>query len=111
MVSFYALNKYTEEMKEQTKTLLKATEKLREIILEFKKVSDVEKITQLSIEMKELETHGDDVLREAFRVLYSGQYETLEVIKLRDLYKEVEAALDACYFVSDLILNIVLKQS
>ncbi len=110
-LEIYALNKYTDEMKEQTKTLFKATEKLREIILEFKKVSDVEKITQLSIEMKELETHGDDVLREAFRVLYSGQYETLEVIKLRDLYKEVEAALDACYFVSDLILNIVLKQS
>ena len=35
-----------------------ATEKLKEIILDFKKVSDVERVTQLSIEMKELETHG-----------------------------------------------------
>ena len=98
-------------MKEQARNLLKATDKLKEIICEFKKVSDVEKITQLSIEMKELETHGDDILREAYRILYSGKYETLEVIKLRDLYKEVEKVLDACYFVSDLILNIVLKQS
>lgn len=107
----YALDEYTEEMKEQTQTLVKATDKLKEIISEFKKVSDVEKITQLSIEMKELETHGDEVLRDAFRVLYSGKYETLKVMKLRDLYKDVEQALDACYFVSDLILNIVLKQS
>jgi len=107
----YYLESYTDKMKEQAQNLLKATDKLKEIICEFKKVSDVEKITQLSIEMKELETHGDDILREAYKILYSGQYETLEVIKLRDLYKEVEKVLDACYFVSDLILNIVLKQS
>ena len=107
----YYLENYTDNMKEQARNLLKATDKLKEIICEFKKVSDVEKITQLSIEMKELETHGDDILREAYRILYSGKYETLEVIKLRDLYKEVEKVLDACYFVSDLILNIVLKQS
>lgn len=107
----YYLENYTDKMKEQARNLLKATDKLKEIICEFKKVSDVEKITQLSIEMKELETHGDDILREAYRILYSGKYETLEVIKLRDLYKEVEKVLDACYFVSDLILNIVLKQS
>lgn len=107
----YYLESYTDKMKEQAQNLLKATDKLKEIICEFKKVSDVEKITQLSIEMKELETNGDDILREAYKILYSGQYETLEVIKLRDLYKEVEKVLDACYFVSDLILNIVLKQS
>ena len=110
-LEIYSLEKYTEEMKDQSETLMKATDKLKEIISAFKKVSDVEQITQLSIEMKELETHGDDVLRDAFKILYSGQYETLEVIKLRDLYKEVEEALDGCYFVSDLILNIVLKQS
>lgn len=107
----YGLNNYTEEMKEQALTLVKATDKLKEIITDFKKVSDVEKITKLSIEMKELESHGDEVHRNAMRILFSGKYEALEVIKLRDIYKEIETALDACYYVSDTILNVVLKQN
>lgn len=107
----YVLNNYTEEMKEQAFTLVKATDKLKEIVGEFKKVSDVEKMTKLSIEMKELESHGDEVHRNAMKILFSGKYDALEVIKLRDIYKEIENALDACYYVSDIILNVVLKQN
>lgn len=107
----YNLNTYTDEMKEQALTLVRATDKLREIIGEFKKVSDVEEITRLSIEMKELESHGDEVHRQAMRNLFSGRYDALEVIKLRDIYKEIENALDACFYVSDTVLNVVLKQS
>lgn len=107
----YILNNYTEEMKEQAFTLVRATDKLKEIVGEFKKVSDVEKMTKLSIEMKELESHGDEVHRNAMKILFSGKYDALEVIKLRDIYKEIENALDACYYVSDIILNVVLKQN
>ena len=47
----YRLNDYTDEMKEQALTLVQATDKLAEIVKLFKKVSDVEKITKLNIEM------------------------------------------------------------
>jgi len=107
----YRLNDYTDEMKEQALNLVQATEKLGEIISKFKKVSDVEVITKLSIEMKEIESHGDEIHRRAMGNLFSGQYEALEVIKLRDIYKEIETAFDACFYVSDTILNVVLKQS
>ena len=107
----YRLNNYTEEMKEQALTLVQATDKLAEIIKLFKKVSDVEKITKLNIEMKEIESHGDEIHRRAMGNLFSGKYEALEVIKLRDMYKEIENAFDACFYVSDTILNVVLKQS
>lgn len=107
----YRMETYTEEMKEQALTLVQATEKLGEIIKQFKKVSDVEEITELNIEMKEIESHGDEIHRRAMGNLFSGQYEALDVIKLRDMYKEIENAFDACFFVSDTILNVVLKQS
>ena len=107
----YRLNNYTEEMKEQALTLVQATDKLAEIIKLFKKVSDVEKITKLNIEMKEIASHGDEIHRRAMGNLFSGRYEALDVIKLRDMYKEIENAFDACFYVSDTILNVVLKQS
>ncbi len=107
----YRLNNYTDEMKEQALTLVQAADKLAEIIKLFKKVSDVEKITKLNIEMKEIESHGDEIHRRAMGNLFSGQYEALDVIKLRDMYKEIENAFDACFYVTDTILNVVLKQS
>lgn len=107
----YRLKNYTDEMKEQAFTLVKATDKLKEIMSKFKKVSDEEEMTKLSIEMKEFEAHGDEVIRNAMSKLFSGEYDALEVIKLRDIYKEVENALDACFYVSDTILNVVLKQN
>ena len=107
----YRLNDYTDEMKEQALTLVQATDKLAEIVKLFKKVSDVEKITKLNIEMKEIEAHGDEIHRRAMGNLFSGKYEALGVIKLRDMYKEIENAFDACFYVTDTILNVVLKQS
>ncbi len=107
----YMINIYTQEMKEQAENLLKAVKKLSELVQEFKKVSDTEKITKLNIEMKEIESTGDEIHRRAIHDLFSGKYDALDVIKLRDIYKEIENALDACYFVTDTILNVVLKQS
>ena len=105
----YHLTEYTEEMKEQALTLVNATEQLGEIIKKFKKVSDVDDITKSNIAMKELETHGDEIHLKAMSELFSGKFDTLDVIILRDMYKEIENALDACFNVSDTILSVVLK--
>ena len=43
--------------------------------------------------------------------LFSGEFEALEVIKLRDIYKVLESAMDKCFSVSDTILNIALKNN
>jgi len=107
----YRLYDYTDEMKEQALTLVKATEQLGVILSKFKKVSDVEEITKVNIAMKELESYGDEIHYKAMSDLFSGKYDALTVIKLRDMYKEIENALDACFYVSDAILNVVLKQS
>ncbi len=107
----YQLTEYTDEMKEQALTLVAATEKLGKIFKKFKKVSDTDEMTKLNIEMKEIEAQGDEIHRRAMRNLFSGKYEALDVIKLRDIYKEIENALDACFYVTDTILNVVLKQS
>lgn len=110
-IEVYRLENFTEEMKEQAQTLIAATEKLGEITNKFKKVSDAEEITALSIEIKEIESRGDEILRRGMADLFSGKFEALDVIKYRDMYKEIENAFDACLFVADTILNVVLKQS
>ena len=61
--------------------------------------------------MKEIETRGDEILYSATEALFSGKYDALNVIKLRDLHKDLESALDSCYSVSDAVVSVVLKLS
>ena len=47
----------------------------------------------------------------AKEALFSGKYDALNVIKLRDIHKDLENALDSCYSVSDAVVSVVLKLS
>ena len=47
--------------------------------------------------MKEIETRGDEILFAATEALFSGKYDALNVIKLRDIHKDLENALKKNY--------------
>lgn len=110
-VNVYRLKNYTEEMLQQAKTILKATDELRRSVSLLKSISQTKEITSSHELMKEIETLGDDILYRAMDKLFSGEFEAIEVIKLRDIYKVLESAMDKCFSVSDAILNIALKNN
>lgn len=107
----YRLEVHNENMIKQSETLLKATEELNYIISHLRNVSQVKIITESHHRMREIESHGDEILYKAMDELFSGKYDALTVIKLRDIYKDIENALDTCFSVSDNIVHVVLKHS
>ncbi|MDD3236724.1 MAG: DUF47 family protein [Candidatus Gastranaerophilales bacterium] len=107
----YRLENNTENVVAQAKTLLQAAEELDLIIHKFKKVSSIKEMTESNLRMKDIESHGDEIMFHAMDALFSGGFDALNVIKLRDIHKDIENALDTCYSVSDNVVNIVLKQS
>ncbi len=107
----YRLECFTENMKKQAQTLLNATDELIFIVEHFRKVSSVKEMTEANLKMKEIESHGDEILYRAMDELFSGKHDALNVIKMRDIHKDIENALDNCFLISDEVVNIVLKQS
>lgn len=107
----YRIENYTEDMRKQAQTLIQATEELIFIIHKFKKSSSIKEMTESNLKMKEIESHGDEILYHAMDELFSGKYDALNVLKLRDIHKDIENALDTCFSVSDQVVNVVLKQS
>jgi len=105
----YRLEENTPIMKEQADVLLKAANELIESVSYLKKTEMVKEVTECNHRMKIIENLGDEVFYKAKDDLFSGKYDALTVIKLRDIYKDIEFALDTCYFVSDQVVNIVLK--
>lgn len=110
-LNVYRLKKVTDEMLQQSRTILKATEELMRSVSLLKTISKINEITTSLESMKEIESLGDDILYRAMDRLFSGEFEAIEVIKLRDIYKVLEAAMDNCFSVSDAILNIALKNN
>lgn len=110
-LNVYRMTNYTEEMHQQARTILKATEELMRGVSLLKTISKTKEITASHESMEEIEALGDDILYRAMDKLFSGEFEAIEVIKLRDVYKVLESAMDKCFSVSDAILNVALKNN
>ncbi len=107
----YRIEHASEHMQMQATTLISATDELDYIMHHFKKSTSVSEITDRNLKMKEIETRGDEIHYLALDLLFSGEYDALNVIKFRDIHKDIESALDTCYDVSDAVTNVVLKES
>ena len=107
----YKIDSYNDIVKKQAEILIKLTEELRKIISMLKKGPQLKKVTEINSKIKAIESRGDEILFTATEEIFSGKYDALQVLKLRDIYKGIENALDMCTVISDLIVNVVLKHS
>jgi len=108
-LEIYRLETNTECMKNQAETLLLATEELKNNISLLRNIAAIHSVAESNQKLKDIETKGDEILRTALDEIFSGKYDALTVIKLKELYKNIESAMDTCFDVSDLVLNISLK--
>ena len=63
------------------------------------------------IEVNRLENTGDKTYRRILADLFSGSYEALEVMKLKDVVDSLEGAIDAFERVANIVEQIVVKES
>jgi Phosphate transport regulator (distant homolog of PhoU) len=107
----YKIDSYNDILKTQAEVMIKSAEELRIIISMLKKNAPLKEITACNYRIKEIENRGDEILFTATEEIFSGKYEALYALKMRDIYKGIENAMDICTAISDLIVNIALKQS
>jgi predicted phosphate transport protein (TIGR00153 family) len=63
------------------------------------------------IEVNRLENEADQIYRKLIAELFSGSYDALTVLKLKELVDELERAADAFEHVADTVETIVVKES
>ncbi len=107
----YKIDSYNDIVKKQAEILIKSAEEQRTIISMLKNNAPLKDITACNYRIKDIENRGDEILFTATEELFSGKYDALYVLKLRDIYKGIENALDMCSVISDLIVNVALKHS
>ncbi len=75
------------------------------------KLQSMKGLEEYWIEINRLENAGDKSYRRILAKLFSGKYEALEVLKLKDVVDSLEKAIDAFERVANIVEQIAVKES
>jgi uncharacterized protein Yka (UPF0111/DUF47 family) len=95
----------------QAEMMEKATSAVHLMVQQLKSIDDMEKMKALNDKLQYVEGEADKIMNDLLRDLYSGKYEALRAIVLRDLYELIEKVIDRCRDVGNVVMHIVLKNS
>jgi predicted phosphate transport protein (TIGR00153 family) len=96
------------ELAEQVDVLQRCAELTAEAMPRLKSMKNLE---EYWIEINRLENAGDKSYRRILAKLFSGQYDALDVLKLKDVVDALEHAVDAFEKVANIIEQIHAKES
>ena len=88
--------------------LKSASRNVCEAIPRLRGFSDISRYT---VEINRLENEGDRLTREAVASLFDGGIDPMVVIRWKDLFERLEAAIDATERVANILEGIVIKNS
>jgi predicted phosphate transport protein (TIGR00153 family) len=108
LVVLYEVGALPAELAEQVEVLQRCAELTAEAMPRLKTMKNLE---EFWIEINRLENAGDKSYRRILAKLFSGRYEALEVLKLKDIVDSLESAIDAFETVANTIEQIVVKES
>lgn len=95
------------EMKAQADVLVRAARTTREGLEVLPKYGQ---LAQYWVEINRLENEGDRIYRRAVADLFGGDYRAMDVLKWKDIFDELEAAIDRVEDVANVLEGISLKQ-
>ncbi len=97
-----------EPAKELTRVLVAATE---QIALGVASLKDARQVQLIGREVKRLEEEADAIYSEAVGALFEGTPDALDVIKWKELYDNIEHAIDEAEDVINVLESVSLKNS
>ncbi len=107
-ILLYEVGELPARFSELVEVLQRCAEVTAEAMPKLRSMADLE---DYWIEVNRLENTGDKAYRRILASLFSGQYEALEVLKLKDIVESLEGAIDAFETVANTVEQIAVKES
>lgn len=108
LVLLYEVESLPAELAEQVEVIQRCAELTAESMPRLQSMKDLE---EYWIEINRLENAGDKSYRRILAKLFSGAYDALEVLKLKDIVDSLEHAIDAFERVANIIEQLHVKES
>ena len=108
LVVLYQIDELPPGVDQQIEVLCRAAELTAEAMPQLR---TMEQLTEYWIEVNRLENQADRVHRKLLAHLFSGAYDAIEVMKLKQIVDVLEEAADAFEQVANTVESIVVKES
>jgi uncharacterized protein Yka (UPF0111/DUF47 family) len=95
----------------QVELMRRATETLSQMVRLLRRMPTLDTVKAMNDQLQAVEGDADDLMLELLRDLYSGRFEPIKAMMVRDLYDLLERAIDRCRDCGNAISHIVLKNS
>ena len=95
----------------QIELMQRATDALSDMVRVMRKTPSLETIKGMNDRLQGIETEADDLMLDLLREVYSGKYEPLQAMMVRDLYDLLEKVIDRCRDAGNVMSHIVLRNS
>jgi uncharacterized protein len=107
----YEVTEPTESAIKLTKILVEAAELVEEAVTRLRDLKQLSCIRETCIAVNRLENQGDQVNRAAMAKLFQMHDQPIEALKWREIYYNIETAIDRCEDVADVLESITLKNA
>jgi predicted phosphate transport protein (TIGR00153 family) len=108
LILLYEVQQIPAELSQQVEVLQRCAELTSDAM---PKLQSMQSLEEYWIEINRLENAGDKNHRRMLAQLFSGEYKTIEVLKLKDIVESLEGAIDAFEKVANIVEQIAVKES
>lgn len=99
------------DFSQQGQLMVKATEVVLAMVTQLRGLQHLERIKEMNDKLQYIEGEADKLMIALLKELYSGKYDALRAIVIRDLYELMEKKIDRCRDAGNVVMHIVLKNS
>jgi len=110
-MEIYDLPAPPENIDKMLAILQKAFDRISSAVGMLRNLKHREAIFQICVEVNSLENQGDAVLRSSLEHLFKGASDPFYVIKAKEIYENLEDAIDRCEDLSNVIETIIIKNA
>jgi uncharacterized protein Yka (UPF0111/DUF47 family) len=96
-------------MIELAKVLLSASQEIYLLLKRLRKFKNANDLVGHCRTIRKYEHEGDTIYRNAIAELFETNTNAVEIIKLKDVYENLEASIDRCQDTADIVEDIALK--
>jgi hypothetical protein len=110
-LQLYKIEDYTEAMQQLAIGIEKSAEQVYIAVTGLKGLENIVKVNEALVKINYLENQADDIFDGAIAALFINEKDAVNIIKLKEIYSNMETATDKCEDVANVIETIIVKNS
>ena len=111
MMATYRLESVTPTAQQLASCIADGAEEIVKALPHLRKRNELSLINPSIIQINSIENKADDILRAGLAELFANPQDVVRLIKLRDIYEEMEAATDKAEDIADVLRGLVIKHA